>query len=352
MKLQKRQRLVTLYIYMFAIAFHWETTVSSTNKGTGILVVSTEWWPRSGNIPRSVLQGDLMKLLTHQGRVYMTIFEPSEAEKMDAEKKQIKLIEAENFQNDKLSLTERLLRHKSYFPSLKNECADVKIIIGYSMVNGTTDAARSIHEEIFPNAHFVPVLSYIPEDLNKEPSDIQDLEYEIMEYVEKAKFAISIGPKVHSHFSIKFNALENKPEHIEFLPAVDDQIFDKTISDLDINDQLHLLTFDFFSRTVEKCTESLETVARACGKIANYFANRIRTKLKIRGLPEKIGKECQENLLRISGSPYLDIIHYPSPVAITHLQNTILNDFSQCHLHLYAPIISPFGFISLLASAA
>ncbi|XP_070534189.1 uncharacterized protein [Ptychodera flava] len=355
MKFEVAQELLVLYMSIFAI-LHCRSTVSSgdssTNQEAGILIVSTEWWPISGNIPRNILQEDLTKLLTRHGNVYMTVFEPSDAEKMDAEKQQIKLIQAKKLHHDKLSLTERLLRHKYYFPSLKNECANITIIIGYAMMNGTVDAARSIHEEIFPNANFVPILSYIPEDLDKEPDEIQDLEYEIMQYVEKARFAISIGPKVHSHFTIKFNALKHKPEHIEFLPGVDDQILNRNISNLDINDQIHLLTFDFSSRTVDKCTESLKTVALASGKIANYFANRIRTKLKIRGLPEKIGKQCQENLLKISGSPYLDIIHYPSSVTIVHLQNTILKDFSQCHLHIHAPTIAPFGFTSLLASAA
>ncbi|XP_070535208.1 uncharacterized protein [Ptychodera flava] len=325
---------------------------SSTNEGTGVLIVGTEWWPRSGDLPGYVIKKDLINILTSLNyRVYMTIFNPTEAEKFDAMQKNINLIEPEKDKPEKSNPIEKLLLHKSYFPHII-KCTDITIIIGYATAEGLAGAARSIHDDIFPNAHFVPILSYIPEELDKEPSDVQDLEYEIMEYVEKARFAISIGPKIHSHFKIKFNALENHKDNIEFIPAVDDKILNKNISYLNVTDQIHLLTFDFSSTTVEECTKRLDTIARASGKIANFFANRISTRLKIRGLSEDIGNQCKENLLNISNSPYLSIIYSSVAVGHVHAQSDALQDLSQCHLLLTAGKIEPFGMSSLLASAA
>ncbi|XP_070539574.1 uncharacterized protein [Ptychodera flava] len=325
----------------------------SQRTSTGVLIVGTEWWPKYGDIPGYIIKKSLVKILQSQKyEVYMTVFDPSEAEKIDAQQHGIHLIEAQKITPEKLSFTERLLRHKFYFPNLEHYRNVTFIIVGFVTVDGMAGAARSIHDEVFPHAHFVFILSYIPEELDQEPSKVQELEYEIMEYVEKATFTISIGPKVHSHFTTKFNALENKPEHIEYLPAVYDEILNINMTNLRITDQINLLTFDFSSTTVDQCTKKLETIALASGKVANYFTNRIKTNLKIRGLPEQIGKECQEKLLHLSASPYLSIVNYPSSPTTGNFLSTITRDFKQCHLHLTASKTEPFGVASLLASAA
>ncbi|XP_070578015.1 uncharacterized protein [Ptychodera flava] len=106
------------------------------------------------------------------------------------------------------------------------------------------------------------------------------------------------------------------------------------------------------TQRIYQCTKKLETIALASGKVANYFTNRIKTNLKIRGLPEQIGKECQEKLLHISASPYLSIVNYPSSPTTGNFLRTIVRDLKQCHLHLTAPKTEPFGVSSLLASAA
>ncbi|XP_070547676.1 uncharacterized protein [Ptychodera flava] len=320
-----------------------------------ILIAGTGWWPRTGDLSWNIIQKDISTLLKKTGHsVYITVFDATEEEIRDARNHGIDLIIAAEVSED-MPYSDRLLRHQVYFPILK-EFKNISVIIGYADDESLSDAALSMQDSYFQDASFVLFLTHIPEDTDKEALVIENHANNILEHAQSAKFLISIGPRIYSHFRNKFRTITKTdftPEHLQFIPGVDDKILNTGVSCPFVEGKIEILSFDFAAKSVSDCTKNSEIAALAIGKLANdtVAMNRLvnRFEWKIRGLPQKIARECQD-LLRIkTDSPHVSVKAYPFSGDVIE---KISNDFKQCHLHLFTPEQDPFGMITLMSSAA
>ncbi|XP_070551336.1 uncharacterized protein [Ptychodera flava] len=328
-----------------------ENAYSAEKTRTGILIVGTEWWPRSKDFSLATVQRDLSRLLLNQGYdVYVTVFDPSEQEMEDAKNHGVRLITSEQLPTSRvLPNVERLLLHKAVFPEL-HKYINITVVIGYANIEGAADAARSIKDCLFRDASFVLLVTYIPEDTDMKPSDVEDHEYDILEHANIASVVMSLGPAIYLHFENKFRDLFKKPTHLEFFPGFDDILLKTMTTPPDIQEgPIEILMFDFSSTTALNCSNNLQHVALAVGKVADYFSGDRKIKLKIRGLSDEVGQACKESLREIIRSDYVSIHPYPYSENILF---KVRKDFRQCHLLLFAPWRDPFGIISFLASTA
>ncbi|XP_070547634.1 uncharacterized protein [Ptychodera flava] len=329
--------------------------ISLTEIDIVFLIAGTCWWPKTGDPSWNIIQKDIAILLKTTGHsVYITVFDATEEEIKDAKNHGIDLINAIEVLQD-MPYSERLLHHQNYFPALK-DFHNISFIIGYADNESLSDAALSMQESYFPDASFVLFLTHIPEDTDKETSDIENNTNIILQHAHSAKLLISIGPRIYSYFGNKFRTNKSTDfaqKHFQFIPGVDDAILHTKVFCPFVEGKIEILSFDFASKSVSECIKNSEFAALAIGKFASdTFAmdNVVRSfEWKIRGLPEEIACECQDKIRIKSESPHVSVKACPLSGDVIE---TISNDFKQCHLHLFTPEQDPFGMITLLSIAA
>ncbi|XP_070547653.1 uncharacterized protein [Ptychodera flava] len=213
-----------------------------------------------------------------------------------------------------------------------------------------------MQESYFPDASFVLFLTNIPEDTDMKPSDIAKLEHDILKNARSSELIVSIGRRIHEHYTNRFRAFRGMDllrDHLQFIPRVDDEILNTNVPCPFVKEKIEILSFDFAAKSLSDCAKNSQVAALAIGQLANDAVATSKSvkgfKWKIRGLPVEILGECQELLRHTTDSFHVSVKALPFT---RDIMSTILVDFKQCHLHLVTPEQDQFGMITLLSAAA
>ncbi|KAI8518997.1 hypothetical protein Bbelb_022540 [Branchiostoma belcheri] len=232
--------------------------------------------------------------------------------------------------------------HNRHFPSLPK---DVTCIIGHA--NITDKAARNIKDERYPHADLITFTHVIPEDTKyfkggQKAMEASEIEKDMLEQVDNAKAAFSVGERIYKHFIPKYGGDKKPREHHLFFPRPSKLFEEVTIQPKSGEGELVVLSIGRV-KNVENL-KGYNLAARAIKIVRKYLEY-------LRWVTRGISKDDWEESLKIletnlnSG----DLMPTLRPYGT---QEDIRNDMMMAHLVLMPSRSEPFGLVGLEAIAA
>ncbi|KAI8501900.1 hypothetical protein Bbelb_203120 [Branchiostoma belcheri] len=232
--------------------------------------------------------------------------------------------------------------HLHHYPNLPQ---DVTCIIGHADITDT--AARNIKDKRYPQADLMTFTHVIPEDTEyykggRKAMKAREKERDMLDKVDSAKAAFSVGKQIFDHFSTKYKGRKKPQSHHKFLPKPS-----KIFLDADVKpggEQKVVLSIGRV-RKVEKL-KGHDLTARALGEVVEVIRN---VRWDVRGISEleheyDISKKILEDALN-SGKLKPNLMPYGT-------QEDIRDDMEIAHLVLMPSRSEPFGLVGLEAIAA
>ncbi|XP_078665356.1 uncharacterized protein LOC144907827 [Branchiostoma floridae x Branchiostoma belcheri] len=233
--------------------------------------------------------------------------------------------------------------HREHFPNLPK---GITCIIGHADITDT--AARNIKDDRYPQADLVTFTHVIPEDTEyykgdsgDKAMDAEEKEKDMLEQVNNAKAAFSVGKRIFEHFESLYTGDKEPQDHKIFLPKPS-QLF------LDIKQkprrkgELVVLSIGRV-RNVEKL-KGHDLVGTSMGEVVKIIKN---AKWRVRGINKDDWKKSLEILEKALNSRELNprLLRYGT-------QQNIRDDMMTAHLVLMPSRSEPFGLVGLEAIAA
>ncbi|XP_070541325.1 uncharacterized protein [Ptychodera flava] len=318
----------------------------STRKS--VLILNDEWGTSKGGI--STVHRQIAKQAKDAGfYVYVTsLDELSKEDRLDAEKKEINVIQAVPKGSEKPELSFINITHKTYFPDLET-LENLDVIIGHISV--TADGALDIGKDRLKGKRVFQFAHIIPEDTDvfKEgahPRKTQDKEKRIMELAEQSDAFFSVGPRIYNNYDGKFHCLKNWV-HKQYIPYPDDGFFDLEITPPEPNHPVRILTVGRVDGVAH--LKGYDIMAEALSKVCEQYAGMGMPlpKWDIRGIPEDKHVESRNFIDGYKRSKYLQYVLHPYGT-----QKEIMEDLKQSHLFIMPSRSEPFGMVGIEAIAA
>ncbi|XP_070540941.1 uncharacterized protein [Ptychodera flava] len=318
----------------------------STRKS--VLILNDEWGTSKGGI--STVHRQIAKQAKDAGfDVYVTsLDELSKEDRLDAEKKEINVIQAVPKGSEKPELSFINITHKTYFPDLET-LENLDVIIGHIPV--TADGALDIGKHRLKGKRVFQFAHVIPEDTDvfKEganPKKTQNKEKRIMELAEQSDAFFSVGPRIYNNYDGKFHCLKNWV-HKQYIPYPDDGFFDLEITPPEPNHPVRILTVGRVDGVAH--LKGYDIMAEALSKVCEQYAGMSMPlpKWDIRGIPEDKHVESRNFIDGYKRSKYLQYVLHPYGT-----QKEIMEDLKQSHLFIMPSRSEPFGMVGMEAIAA
>ncbi|XP_019617987.1 PREDICTED: uncharacterized protein LOC109465254 isoform X2 [Branchiostoma belcheri] len=219
----------------------------------------------------------------------------------------------------------------------------VDVIIGHADITDT--AARNIHNAYYKNnADLIMFTHVIPEDTEyykggRKAMKAGEKEKDMLDKVDNAKAAFSVGRRIFNHFSTKYKGGKTPQSHHVFLPKPSKIFLDANVSPG--GGQKVVLSIGRV-RKVEKL-KGHDLV----GESMRDVVKRINSRWLVIGISEDDWETSQKILEDALNSPDLNPTLRPYGT-----QDDIRNDMMMAHLVLMPSRSEPFGLVGLEAIAA
>ncbi|KAI8497600.1 hypothetical protein Bbelb_249060 [Branchiostoma belcheri] len=231
--------------------------------------------------------------------------------------------------------------HREHFPNLPK---NVTCIIGHADITDT--AARNIKDQRYPHADHIMFTHVLPENTEyykgeKKPVDAEEKENDMLDQVDNAKAAFSVGQLIYKHFIPKYRYKKPRKHHL-FFPRPSNMFEEATIQPDSGEGELVVLCIGRV-KNVENL-KGYNLAARAIRIVAQYLKY---LRWITRGISEDDWEESLKILEDALNSPYL------KPTLRQYgTQEDIKKDMMMAHLVLMPSRSEPFGLVGLEAIAA
>ncbi|XP_078584774.1 uncharacterized protein LOC144866954 [Branchiostoma floridae x Branchiostoma japonicum] len=305
-----------------------------------ILLVNDEYGTSKGGVSTINYQAGQM-LAAANAVVYATALKVPQRDQEAADRDGVMLIGPDLLgKKDEPTLDWLTDYHSVHYPNLPKH---VDCIIGHAPITNT--AARNIWEQRYPQADLMSFNHVLPEDTEyykggRRPMDAWKKEEDILDKVNNALAAFSVGKRIYDHFDTLYKADKKPQSHHIFLPKPS-----KIFLDTNVNpggEQKVVLCIGRV-RNVEKL-KGHDLAAESMGEAVKVIKN---VRLRVRGINEddwEASKKILEDNLN-SGDLNPTLLPYGT-------QEDISNDMKTAHLVLMPSRSEPFGLVGLEAIAA
>ena len=311
-------------------------------KPASVLAVATEWSSGRGGL--STFNRQLCIAVSKAGlRVACLVLEASEAEKIEAAKQNVALIEA----NRDLGLSDeqRLMRKP---PDIEGFYPD--FLIGHGRVTGP--AAAALAADHYPTARRLHFVHMAPDEIEAYKLDRQDESSvraqertEIEEALgRKAHRVIAVGPRLHGRYSTYFAGYSEVPPPLRFDPGFEAINMEPRVAPIGDPWQILLL-----GRAEDVTLKGLDVAAMAVAKAAKERAPGLaRLELVIRGAQPGSADDLKDALLGKEGAAELKLVIRTFTTSDERLQV----DLRRASLVLMPSMTEGFGLVGLEAIVA
>ncbi|XP_078697419.1 uncharacterized protein LOC144925314 [Branchiostoma floridae x Branchiostoma belcheri] len=321
----------------------WEEA-AGTSAGTIlpiILLISDEYGTSKGGI--STINCEAVQTLKDKALVYATALRVPKEDQKAADRDGVTLIKPVQLvgkESEQPTLDWLTYYHKEHFPDLPK---DVTCIIGHADITDT--AARNIHDEYYKEADLIMFTHVIPEDTEhykggRKAIKAWEKEKDMLNNVNKAKAAFSVGRRIFEHFSTMYGERKKPQSHQIFLPKPSKIFLSAKVSPE--GKQKVVLSIGRV-RKVEKL-KGHDLVGESMRDVVKRVAN---MRWCVRGISEDDWETSQKILEDALNSPDLN------PTLRSYgTQEDIRDDMETAHLVLMPSRSEPFGLVGLEAIAA
>ncbi|XP_066297232.1 uncharacterized protein [Branchiostoma lanceolatum] len=305
-----------------------------------VLLLNDEYGTSKGGI--STINCQVGQILTAVGAVvYCTALRVPKKDQEAADRDGVRLIGPDLLdKKTEPTLDWLTVYHSVHYPNLPQ---DVTCIIGHADITDT--AARNIWEQRFPQADLMTFNHVIPEDTEYYKGGRKAMkawvkEMDMLEKVDDAKAAFSVGKRIYDHFSTTYKGNKKPQNHHVFLPKPSDIFLATNVRPG--GEQKVVLTVGRVWK-VEKL-KGHDLAAQAMREVVREIKN---TRLRVRGISEDDWETSLKILEDSLNSPDLNPTLLPYGT-----QEDIRDDMMTAHLVLMPSRSEPFGLVGLEAIAA
>ncbi|KAI8488277.1 hypothetical protein Bbelb_338730 [Branchiostoma belcheri] len=220
----------------------------------------------------------------------------------------------------------------------------VDVIVGHADITDT--AARNIHDEYYKDeADLIMFTHVIPEDTEyykggRKAMKAREKEKDMLDEVDNAKAAFSIGKRIYDHCSTKYKGEKKPQNHHIFLPKPSEIFLDANVSPG--GEEKVVLSIGRV-RKVEKL-KGHDLAGQSLREVIKIIKN---ARWCVRGISEDDFETSQKILEDALNSPDLNPTLLPYGT-----QEDIRDDMTMAHLVLMPSRSEPFGLVGLEAIAA
>ncbi|XP_019636854.1 PREDICTED: uncharacterized protein LOC109479344 [Branchiostoma belcheri] len=230
--------------------------------------------------------------------------------------------------------------HLHHFPNLPQ---DVTCIIGHADITDT--AARDIKDKRYPEADLMMFTHVIPEDTEyykggRVAMKAREKEKDMLDKVDKAKAAFSVGRRIFDHFDNKYRGGKEPQSHHIFLPKPSELFLSAKVRP---GGRQKVVLSIGRVRKVEKL-KGHDLVGESMRDVVKIIKN---SRWCVRGINEDDFETSQKILEDALNSPDLNPTLLPYGT-----QEDIRDDMMTAHLVLMPSRSEPFGLVGLEAIAA
>ncbi|XP_035659023.1 uncharacterized protein LOC118404132 isoform X2 [Branchiostoma floridae] len=305
-----------------------------------ILLVNDEYGTSKGGVSTINYQAGQM-LSAANATVYATALWVPKRDQEAADRDGVMLIGPDLLgKKDEPTLDWLTYYHGVHYPNLPKH---VDCIIGHAPITNT--AARNIWEQRYPLADLMSFNHVLPEDTEyykggRKPMEAWKKEEDILDKVNNALAAFSVGKRIYDHFDTMYKADKKPRSHYIFLPKPSEIFMDTNVSPG--GEQKVVLCIGRV-RKVEKL-KGHDLAAESMGQAVKEVKN---ARLRVRGINEDDWEASKKILEKNLNSPDLNPTLLPYGT-----QEDIRKDMMTAHLVLMPSRSEPFGLVGLEAIAA
>ncbi|XP_035665277.1 uncharacterized protein LOC118408577 [Branchiostoma floridae] len=309
-----------------------------------ILLINDEYGTSKGGV--STINCQVGGTLKDKAAVYCTVLRVEKQDQEAANGDGVRLIKPRQVRGDKTepSVDWLTFQFRTYYPK-ENLPPHVDVVIGHAHVTDT--AARNIKDEYYEKAELITITHVLPEDTdyfrgNHRAIKASEKEKNMLDIVDNAKAAFSVGPRIYKHFTNKYRGKKRPRDHFMLLPR-SSKIFEQAHIKPDSGDDEKVVLSVGRVKNVEHL-KGYNLVGRSISIAARYLEF-------LRWVARGISEDDFERSLKIlednldSG----DLIPTLRPYGT---QEDILEDMMTAHLVLMPSRSEPFGLVGLEAIAA
>ncbi|XP_019626605.1 PREDICTED: uncharacterized protein LOC109471706 [Branchiostoma belcheri] len=323
-----------------------------------ILLINDEYGTSKGGI--STVNCEASQTLQGKAVVYATALRVPEQDQEAADRDGVKLITPVQAKGDtrapsldwltfdfKLRYPKSTLPPHEYLESRDPKSAlppHVDVIVGHADITDT--AAQNIHDEYYKDeADLMMFTHVIPEDTEyykggRKAMKAREKEKDMLDKVDKAKAAFSVGRRIFEHFDNKYRGGKEPQSHHIFLPKPSELFLSAKVRP---GGQQKVVLSIGRVRKVEKL-KGHNLVAESMRDVVKIIKN---ARWWVRGISEDDFEASQKILEDALNSPDLNPTLLPYGT-----QEEIREDILQAHLVLMPSRSEPFGLVGLEAIAA
>ncbi|KAI8499176.1 hypothetical protein Bbelb_229400 [Branchiostoma belcheri] len=308
-----------------------------------ILFVNDEYGTSKGGV--STINCEAVQTLKGKAVVYCTVLSLREIDLKAAERDEVMLITPYQAEGDTrepnlywLALDYYIRYQKSMLPP------HVDVIIGHADI--TDMAARNIHKAYYKDmADLIMFTHVIPEDTEYykggwKAMRASEKEKDMLDKVDNAKAAFSVGKRIFNHFSTKYKGKKKPQSHHIFLPKPSEIFLDANVSPG--GEEKVVLSIGRV-RNVEKL-KGHDLVGESMRDVVKIIKN---ARWRVRGISEDDWENSLKILEEALNSPDL------KPTLLrSGTKEDIRDDMMMAHLVLMPSRSEPFGLVGLEAIAA
>ncbi|XP_035659104.1 uncharacterized protein LOC118404187 [Branchiostoma floridae] len=325
-------------------------------RGPIVLLLNDEYGTSKGGVSTINLQAGQM--LKDKAVVYSTVLQ-LEVPKRDqeaADRDGVQLIKPHQRKGDKTepSINWLSFQYLTYYPKSDSKLPQhvevvsklpphVDVIVGHADITDT--AAKNIKDEYYREADLIMITHVLPEDTEyykggRKAMKAWEKERDMLDKVDKAKAAFSVGPRIFDHYDTKYKGEKKPQDHYIFLPKPSELFLAKNVRPG--GGQKVVLSIGRV-RKVEK-QKGHDLTAQSMGDVKRRIPN---VKWDARGISEDDWETSKKILEDNLNSPDLNpnLMCYGT-------QEDILNDMMTAHMVLMPSRSEPFGLVGLEAIAA
>ncbi|KAI8489448.1 hypothetical protein Bbelb_328910 [Branchiostoma belcheri] len=303
-----------------------------------ILLLNDEYGTSNGGI--STINCEAGQTMKGKAVVYCTVLRVPEQDQEAADRDGVQLIRPDPRGRKTEPTLDWLTDYRDHFPNLPK---DVTCIIGHADITDT--AARNIRDERYPQADLMMFTHVIREDTEyykggRKAMKAGKKEKDMLDNVDNAKAAFSVGKRIHEHFSTKYKGDKKPQSHHIFLPKPSEMFLATTVRPG--GGQKVVLSIGRV-RNVEKL-KGHDLAGQSMRDVVKIIKN---VRLRVRGISE----DDWENSLKILE----DALNSPdlNPTLLPYgTQKDVRDDMMTAHLVLMPSRSEPFGLVGLEAIAA
>ncbi|XP_078681713.1 uncharacterized protein LOC144916462 [Branchiostoma floridae x Branchiostoma belcheri] len=303
-----------------------------------VLLINDEYGTSKGEI--STISRQASQILKGKAVVYVTVLRVRKEDQDAADRDGVRLIQPDRLgQRTEPTLDWLTYYHSVHFPNLPQ---DVTCIIGHADITDT--AARNIKDKRYPRADLITFTHVIPEDTEyykegREAMNAGQKERDMLDKVNNAKAAFSVGKQIFDHFDTKYRG-KNKPKnHFLFLPKPSEPFLSTNVRP---GGQQKVVLSIGRVRKVEKL-KGHDLAGLCLREVVKIIKN---ARWRVRGINEDDWETSKKILEDALNSRDLNPTLLPYGT-----QEEIRDDMMTAHLVLMPSRSEPFGLVGLEAIA-